>query len=295
VKTSTRAALRAVATGLFAVLLLTACGDGDEPADPATSSGAASGESSQPTESSGSAQPSESSESSEPAEEPPAGGETVAGADLAQRMLDAMTAAQTASFTGETAAEVGASTTQGVVRIEGDSTSTRATTRAQGETIEIVLLPDGAFVNLGDSGDGKPWLRITPDSTDPAAAAIGQLLDTVQAASDPRTTVEVYRQAGDFALVGTEDVDGVEATHYSGAIPPQALLSTFPEQMRAGLEPLLGTEPFPVEIWLDADDRPVRVVQTATIQGVETTSTQSYFAWGEPVEIAAPPADQVQN
>lgn len=284
--------MRAVTTGVFAVLLLGACGAGQEPTDPAP--GAASGGSSQPSEPGASAQPSESSQSSEPAEESPSG-ESVAGADLARRMLDAMTAAQTAAFTGETAAEVGASTTQGVMRIEGNTTSTRATTQAQGETIEIVILPDGAFVNLGDSGDGKPWLRITPDSTDPAAAAIGQLLDTVQAASDPRTSIEVYGQAEDFVLVGTEDVDGVEATHYSGAIPPQALLSTFPEEMRAGLEPMLGTEPFPVDIWLDGDDRPVRVVQAATIQGVETTSTQSYFAWGEPVEITAPPADQIQN
>ncbi len=279
--------MRAVATGLCAVLLLGACSGGDEPAP---SSGA---EPSQPSESGQSGEP---SESSEPAAEAPGGGETVPGAELGQRMLDAMTAAQTASFTGETSGSA-ATTTEGVIRIERDSTSTRAVTQAQGQSIEIVVLPEGAFANLGDAATdpARPWLLITPDSADPVAAAIGQFLDSFKASSDPRSSVEVYRQAGDFTLVGTEDIDGVEATHYSGAIPPQALLSTFPEEMRAGLEPLLGTELFPVDVWLDGDDHPVRFVQTATIQGAETTSTQSFSAWGEPVEIVAPPADQVQG
>ena len=277
-----RSPTRVAAVGLAVVLAVGACSGDDEPVDPPASSAA-----SEPA-------PEESSTEGAPSAEPPEG-EVLAGADLGSRMLVAMTAAQTASFTGETTADAGASTTDGVLRIDEDSTSTRATTQAQGETIEIVLLPDEAFVNLGDTGDGKPWLRVTPDSADPVAAAMGQFLDTFRAASDPRSSVEVYAQAGEFTVVGTEDVEGVQATRYSGAIPPAALLSTFPEDMRAGLEPMLGTEPFPVEIWLDGDDRPVRFVQTATIQGAETTSTQHFSGWGEPVEIEAPPADQVKG
>lgn len=274
---SIRTCLRGAGAALVLVLALSACA-GDDAPEPAAPSGSSSSDSG------------DSGQSGEAAE-----GGSVAGAELGQRMLDAMTEAQTASFTGETTAAGASTTTEGVVRIEPESTATRATTQAQGQTIEIILLPDGAFLSTGDTGDGKPWLRIDAGSSDPAAAAMGQFLDSFKAASDPRSSAEVYRQAGDFTVVGTEDVGGVEATHYSGAIPPAALLSALPEEMRAGMEPMLGTEPFPVEIWLDGDDRPVRFVQTATIQGAETTSTQTFSGWGDPVEIEAPPAEQIQG
>lgn len=265
---------RSLVVVAMGVALVSGCGAAEEA--PGPSSQAAGGESSEP-------------------EQTGDGDATIAGAELGRLMLDAMTAAGTASFTGETSAEGGGTTTEGVLRIEAAGTSMRAATQVQGTTVEVVLLPDGAYVSTGDTGDGRPWTRVDAASPDPTAAAMGQFLETFRTASDPRSSAEVFRQSGDFTVVGPEQIEGVATTRYRGAVPPQALLSSFPEEMRARLEPLLGTEPFGVEIWMDDEGRPLRFVQSTTLQGREATSTQTFSGWGEPVEIQAPPADQIDE
>ncbi len=60
-----------------------------------------------------------------------------------------------------------------------------------------------------------------------------------------------------------------------------------------------GMKDFPVELWVNGDDLPVRM--SIDMPTADPTSGKSvpvkfqvdYSKWGEPVDIQAPPADQV--
>jgi hypothetical protein len=140
-------------------------------------------------------------------------------------------------------------------------------------------------VNPGD----KPWLLISSTSSNPAVRQLAASLESITQSSD-LDQYAAFAEAATVEVVGAGEVDGVAKTHYVLTVDVLQLPNDTP-----GRQDLLsaGVVRVPVELWVDADGRPVKASQELTVQGQDVTTVVTLGDFDEPVTITAPPADQV--
>lgn len=168
----------------------------------------------------------------------------------------------------------------------------------QGE-LRMVLLPDAIYLRLpagSELAPGKPWLAISGGgSGDPFSAAFGPVLEQLQGNLDPASGLAVIQAATTVEPAGTETVDGTETTRYEATVDLADVVANTSGTTKQQYLQLVdqGVETLDFTLWADGEDlvrRFVTVVPTA--QG-EVTAIGTYRNWGEPVDIEAPPADEV--
>gem|GEM_PF-5895046 len=102
---------------------------------------------------------------------------------------------------------------------------------------------------------GKSWIR-----TDGKANVQGFDLDQF-ATSDPRTLLDLLKAASaEIETLGTEELHGVETTHYRATIDPREYAKAGPTETREELFSLVeqmgvqsGLATVPVDVWLDSE------------------------------------------
>ena len=132
--------------------------------------------------------------------------------------------------------------------------------------------------------------------------------------SDPTKFLAYLEKASDnVQKVGTDTVNGVEATHYHATIDLGKRIDAakVPPALREHVRQLwtksgVSAPTLPVDVWVDGEGRVVRMKMdmdlSAYMGGVSGTSgataptitmTLDLSKFGEPVTVTAPPADQV--
>jgi hypothetical protein len=150
----------------------------------------------------------------------------------------------------------------------------------------------------GVLGAPSGWLEIDLSELGMGADQLG--------AYDLRSTLETLRGAsGEPDVVGTEQVRGVETTHYRVTVDLAKALEEAPESARAALEQMGGAgdlegAEMDVDVWIDADGLPRRQsMDMANLFGsmgmgdTSVTMTIEYFDFGEAVDIVVPSPDEV--
>jgi hypothetical protein len=229
-------------------------------------------------------------------------------AELGKAMGTAMRLARTAKITisGSTSGgQVAATTTgSGALRYDQAGPSIALTERAQAanssqpSTLGLIVLPDQAFVNPPASSGfslpaGKTWLRIDPNATDPAMRRFAQLVRSVRENADPTQSFAQFGDAAAITAVADDNVDGIPTVRYQIHVDTAraAARATDPAAKQA----LRQAAPVDSTLWLDAANRPVRVLLREPLPGGRGTFTVDarYRDWGRPVDIAPPPAAEV--
>jgi hypothetical protein len=146
----------------------------------------------------------------------------------------------------------------------------------------------------------KPWIKLDVTKAGGVGAAAGGFggLGT----SDPTSTLDALRGAGsDVRVVGHDEVRGVETTHYHATIDLERALDKLPAAQRdraARAMQELGTGSVPADVWIDAQGRLRKLTMTldATTEGTHVGAvTMELYDFGTPVDVQAPPADQVTD
>ncbi|MGH8912667.1 MAG: hypothetical protein ACRDVD_09150, partial [Acidimicrobiia bacterium] len=125
--------------------------------------------------------------------------------------------------------------------------------------------------------------------------------------SDPTSFLDSFSDAeGTAEEVGPEEIRGISTTRYRVVLDESWRESLSAEEL-ADLEAQgpLPTTSFPLDLWIDDDGlvhRMAMEVDGAEMTGAEAgeefesmTMTFDFFDFGQPVEIEAPPADQVSD
>jgi hypothetical protein len=144
---------------------------------------------------------------------------------------------------------------------------------------------------------GKEWLKV--DLTQ----LTGVNLSTNPTTSDPTSTLEALRGAGEVTEVGREMVGGVETTHYKVKVDiDKALDQLTPErreQLRGTFEQLKSGGASS-DVWIDDNQLPRRFrnffeskLPVPGVGAFRMTMTHEYFDYGEPVNIEVPSEDEV--
>jgi hypothetical protein len=155
-----------------------------------------------------------------------------------------------------------------------------------------VLMADGkTYVQLpaGLNPSDKPWLLISTESSNPVVQQLATSLQSVTSSSS-LDQYTAFTEAATVRVVGADQVNGADATHYALSVDVTKLPNDTPgrsDLLSAGLVTL------PVDLWVDGKGRPVKVSEELTVQGQKVTTLVTLGDFDEDVTITAPPADQV--
>jgi hypothetical protein len=230
-----------------------------------------------------------SSEESEESEEPAEASLAELSADeFYPAVMEAMREAETFAFETTSGSAGQTQTMTGQARFGGDGVEMQASSTGA-QAMEMILLGKAMYMKSPDLGTGDKWLKIDLSDPDSLFGMIGK-------ATDPEVMFKAMEAPKKLELIGSEDVDGVEANHYRITLDPTQYLEAmeFPPAMAEMLPDELVTE-----MWVDADDLPRKFTQTMQIPAVgggkptTTTTEGTYSDFGTEVEIEEPPASQV--
>ena len=153
--------------------------------------------------------------------------------------------------------------------------------------------------------DGKSWIR-----SDSRTAA-GQGFDISQfdqfTSNDPRELLDFLRGvSGEIATVGSEELRGVQTTHYRATIDPAEYAKLVPSDKQQELQSLVeqiagqsGLGQIPVDVWLDESGlvrkltMAFSVTQPGTSDSSDISMTFELYDYGEKVAIDLPPESAV--
>ncbi|KFU82564.1 hypothetical protein SAMN04489729_6328 [Amycolatopsis lurida] len=180
-----------------------------------------------------------------------------------------------------------------------------------------VLWVDNAFFFKLDADDkaelktDKAYVKLSADGQDPISQVLGKMMSKAIKESDPSRTLEQVSKAGKITKSDQVELNGELTNHYVIEIEVEKVIALivgevgipFPADVQQKLDAKLKGKnvTIPTELWLNADQLPLQVVsdQTAFMKAMGVPgdgvakSTVKYTDWGSPVNITAPPADQV--
>jgi hypothetical protein len=164
-------------------------------------------------------------------------------------------------------------------------------------TTFYIRMPKGS----GQLPGGKEWIKV-----DLQAIGKSQGIDFAKVMDagrqNPADMLRFLKAVGASHVVGTEPVRGTPTTHYSASIDlAQAADSLGDEKTAAALKQLYtasGATTIPVDVWIDRAGRVRRERFSMTLGGAAGTGAAldmavDFVRFGVPVDLRAPPSDQV--
>jgi hypothetical protein len=169
-------------------------------------------------------------------------------------------------------------------------------------SISMVFLDGVLYVKTPQElQPGKAWLKIDSSSTSPIAKALSSVNEQLGKNADPRAALQEFEKSGEITATQEEELGGKKTTHYTITVNVRKMADnqTDPTQKKAMQDAIAaGMKDFPVDVWVDEEGLPARFrLDTPTPDGsggmTSVRMQVDYTDWGQPVEIAAPPADQI--
>lgn len=177
--------------------------------------------------------------------------------------------------------------------------------QAGGLAIEMIMIDRKIYMKMpaGMGGDAsKPWMAMSMDDLGAGGAQFGQSMEF----SDPAKTLEMIQQNGKILNTSQTTIDGQPATTYEVELDVAKLMEKMGQSMPGGIK----IDAIPMKVSLNSDNLPVQIEMDmgALMKQAAEQSGQSmppgmddakmvakYTNWGEPVNIQAPPSDQVNE
>lgn len=142
----------------------------------------------------------------------------------------------------------------------------------------------------------KPWVKISfSEMQQGAGINVSQLIQQVQN-NNPLVQTQMLAAAKDVRAVGTQTIDGVSTTHYTGSYPASAGLAKLPASERAAAEKglrTLGVKTVGFNVWIDGQHQTRKIVVAETGSVENMTMTMQVTGINQPVSVTLPPASQV--
>jgi hypothetical protein len=181
------------------------------------------------------------------------------------------------------------------------------TTQAAGKTMKIdeIIIDKVVYMHsdlFSQVPGAKKWMKLDLRAQ---AAKEGIDLDALggDTAQDPAAVLDYLKGAGTSEKVGTATVNGTRTTRYHVVVDLRkaASKSKDPDAAKT-VEKLIqttGTSTLPIDVWVDDQHlvRREKVAYSSTAAGkqVAFTMTIDMTKYGAPVDVQAPPADQVSD
>jgi hypothetical protein len=174
--------------------------------------------------------------------------------------------------------------------------SLHTSANGQNVTVDEIVSAKAVYIKESSSQSSKPWVEVPfSELGGSLGSSISTLLQDAQN-GNPAQQTEVLTASKNVHVVGTQVVNGVETTHYSGTVSASTALSRLPANVRKGLAPLLKliTGDIRFDVWIDAQHVTRKLIERETVEGEPATVTVNVIAVNQPVRITPPPASEVR-
>ena len=212
------------------------------------------------------------------------GKKSMTAGDFAQRVSDAMSAAKTAHITQTMSTQGKDVSSTGELMMDPDPQKLRMHLNMSvgGQEVKVFLVDGTFYMNMGAMTQDK-YVKISTDGSNPLAAQMQAMLGQSNAANQMKNAAAAVKE---FAVAGTEKVDGAETTHYALTLDTKKLLAA--QGVQAAQAAQIG-DTLTYDLYIDGKD----LIRRAVMNMGAAKTTIEYSQWGEPVTIEAPAADQL--
>jgi hypothetical protein len=186
------------------------------------------------------------------------------------------------------AGALGGTATGNVSFHDGTTTASDITLDLAGKT-RIVTVGDTSWAMLpkGRNTSGKPWVVVSADTSNEFVRALVSQVGVIKAAISVPQIADVVSGASSVRDLGTAS----QGHHYALLLPINKIKGS---ELGAQLA-TLGTDPLPVDLYLDQKGRPVYVKLAAKIGSQPLPIAVTAGSFDVPVQISAPPPDEVAS
>jgi hypothetical protein len=183
---------------------------------------------------------------------------------------------------------------RGKADLDGTSADLSATIPGDGGPTTVrQRVVDGVVYLKVEGSDLLPatWVKLDPAALPEGA---GQELGGMLGGAGSGTVtapLDALREVADVEKVGTQEIDGIATTHYRATLDPAKLAAAFGplESLGLGGGATIGVGTMPVDLWVDAEGRVVRMTQTVELPDAGSISwTLDLREFGARLELEAP-------
>ena len=225
-----------------------------------------------------------------------------------QALLAAATQAQQVTSATETLTvrdNTSGSTTTGTVQIRLKpsllaSESLNVTAAGTRTRIKMIFTSTTIYLNEGSltSELGKPWIKMDLSAlsalTGTSGTSLANLFRSLES-NNFTSQAQLFTAAMNTRVVGTQTVDGVTTTEYTGSLTAAAALKALPASFRQVLAPelqALGNSPISFREWVDGQHHLRKMTEAETVDGDTVNTAINVTTINQPVHIRLPRASQ---
>jgi len=164
--------------------------------------------------------------------------------------------------------------------------------------VEEIVTGHALYLKLAALGSatGKPWIKISDAGMrHGSGATISQLLQGIENAN-PLAQTTMLTASKNRHKVGTQVINGVQPTHYTGSYPISRAFAKVPASLRSMTGPILrsmGIKTVHFNAWIDGQHQVRKIITTEAGATTRITTTIVITAINQPVSVQLPPASQV--
>lgn len=159
--------------------------------------------------------------------------------------------------------------------------------------LTLVLLGKDVFVKLPAkyaTDPARPWYRVDATSRNPVVKTFAGTLDSLLSSSSLKNFGLLAAAASRIRVVGPATVDGAAATGYDLTIDVSRIPDDFPNVAALRRS---GITEIPMRLWLDGQDRIVRLVEDVSVQGQSVRTEVRLSDFGKRETIEAPKSTEI--
>jgi hypothetical protein len=176
----------------------------------------------------------------------------------------------------------------------GAATAMELNDRLGSTATSVRVIGDRLYIKLpaAAAASGKSWLEVSTTSSNPMLRRLASQLASAREQAATNQYGPLVASASAVRTVGPETVGGVPTTHYRLQIDPAKEHNPLLSATEFRVMKRLGLRSVPVDMWLDAQGRPVKVVDRLRVYGHDVVTTITLGGFDQPVHIVAPPAGE---
>jgi hypothetical protein len=176
-----------------------------------------------------------------------------------------------------------------------------------GSTISEVWINDTIYMKApqfaSELSAGKTWFSMDLSNLGAFGSSFSGEIDSLKN-TDPSQMLASMLASDNLADVGQQTINGVQTTHYSGTIDPatawesataKQYLTPAQIQQLKDLDTAAGASSEKIDMWVAANGLPAQVAIVDTTAAGTTSGQYEFTDWGQPVNITAPPASEVED
>lgn len=209
-------------------------------------------------------------------------------ATFASAVSDAQTKAETAHLEADMTAQGQKLSMSGDMDMSKNDVAfdLSMTGASMGGDARFILVDRVVYLRMPGLSQGDKFIKIDASK---GGGPVAEMFDKMMSQLNPSQTFEAFDAITSLKEKGTQEIDGVETTHYTVTVDTQKALKAqgMADQVPSGKMP----KTIDYDVWVDGDNL-VRKL-SMDVQGNQVDMRLSQ--WGESVDIAAPPKNQVTD